>query len=357
MASEPEKPPPSTTVPSNTTPSSSAIDPPEPKQATQNATTLQRLRAHILRHLTTLALKTDTTLLRLSSLLSNPAATDALLCTFSYTLELVAALLSRLLENRLADFAASIAEKADAVELLPGETLIATLPAPPAAQLMAKVVASCKALAAVMGDFRVFVRLWGMLGIYTWARATLLTPVSSVAQETGSWKPRILRTVTWAQIASCALFQVLENGAYLASKGVLTSEGWSGEGGAGKEREMRWWMWSSRFWAVHVGLEIVRLWILYRRSRKQSALSSSTEKEKEVMADGEKEGKLLLEQKKREDSLWWRDLVSNVAYMPMTLHWSVEEERGILSDWGVGLLGAVAGGALLVDAWKATVVR
>jgi hypothetical protein len=50
--------------------------------------------------------------------------------------------------------------------------------------------------------------------------------------------------------------------------------------------------------------------------------------------------------------VWWKDVVSNLAYAPMTLHWLME--RGLLSDWGVGACGMVAGGALLVDAWRKT---
>jgi hypothetical protein len=194
----------------------------------------------------------------------------------------------------------------------------------------------------VIGDFRIFVRLWGLAGLYVWARGLAQTPLG---KEAGA-KERVVRRITWAQITSLALFQVLENGAYLASKGVLTSDAWSGE--AGKRREGAWWMWSSRFWAAHVALELVRVGAL----RYYETGDTASRTEKDIVGDGEKEGKLLAGQKRRERWIWWRDAVSNVAYMPMTLHWSVEAERGFLSDWGVGLLGAIAGGCLLLDAWK-----
>ena len=76
----------------------------------------------------------------------------------------------------------------------------------------------------------------------------------------------------------------------------------------------------------------------------------------EKVGDGEKEDKLRVEQERREEQSksfkWWKELVSNVAYEHMTLHWSVEE--GLLSNVQVGVCGMVAGGAMLADAWRKT---
>jgi len=146
---------------------------------------------------------------------------------------------------------------------------------------------------------------------------------------------------------SCVGFQVLENGAYLSSKGALTTASWTGD--VGKARENAWWLWSSRFWAAYVGVELVRLGVQqYYASPAASTTVSS--------GDGEKEDKIQREERikarKLENWLWWKDLASNLAYAPMTVHWSLEQ--GLLSDWGVGACGMVAGGALLADAWKKT---
>ncbi|OAG02391.1 uncharacterized protein CC84DRAFT_1018407 [Paraphaeosphaeria sporulosa] len=334
--------PASTTIPSATPkPASSPSKSNPPTRTTPSA--VQRIRIQALRSLALHVHRHDRFLVRLSALLESPASTDALLGTLGYTLELLAALLSRFLTHRLVSLASSIANKAEDV-LLPGETLVATLPTPSSEKLLSQVATGSKALAAVIGDFRIFVRMWGLAGLYMWARGLWNAPLGT---EAGA-KERAVRRITWAQIGSLVLFQVLENGAYLASKGVLTSDAWSGE--AGKTREGAWWVWSSRFWAAHVALELVRVGVL--RYYGDGKLASETEKD--VVGDGEKEGKLLMEQKRRERWVWWRDAVSNIAYMPMTLHWSVEEEKGFLSDWGVGLLGAIAGGSLLLDAWKQT---
>lgn len=310
-----------------------------PKPQTR-PTNIQKLRLLLFHYLTKSANSTDRTIIRLAKLLSTPSGTDVLLCTISYTLTLVRTLLSRLLERRLVNIATDIAEKADGI-LLPGETLIASLPAPTSTKLMAQVVGSSKALADTIADYRIFVRLWGGVGLYTWARGTWLDRLP----EGASGKEKTLRGLTWAAIVSCVGFQVLENGAYLSSKGALTTASWTGD--VGKAKENQWWLWSSRFWAAYVGVELVRLAVvrLYKE-----------DKVVEGGGDGEKEDKIRIEerlrQEKLENWLWWKDLASNMAYAPMTVHWSLEQ--GLLSDWGVGVCGMVAGGALLTDAWRRT---
>lgn len=333
--------PDSTTVPSEAIESAETPSKPDPvSKPPASVSLVQKLRIMLMRYLSNAARSTDHNLIRLSKLLSTPSGTDVLLCTTSYTLTLVHALLSRLLERRLASIATDIAEKADGI-LLPGETLIATLPAPTSTKVLAQIVGSSKALASTIADYRIFVRLWGMMGMYTWARATYFDPLPAEAAQ----KERTLRGLTWAAIASCVGFQVLENGAYLSSKGALTTASWTGD--VGKARENQWWLWSSRFWAAYVGIELVKLGVT--RYYRRPAPTPTTD-------DGEKEDKLKRQEAANaealENWLWWKDLASNVAYAPMTVHWSLEQ--GLLSDWGVGACGIVAGGALLTDAWRRT---
>lgn len=180
-------------------------------------------------------------------------------------------------------------------------------------------------------------RLWGFFGIYSWGRGTWTTPLPVGAGR----KEKLLRAVTWGQVAACAAYQVLENGAYLASKGVLNSAGWIGEEGA--RRQARWWVWSCRFWAAHVGLEGVRLGTSWYYRRKL---------EEKGVGDGEKEEKLRREERRKENRMWWRDAVSNMAYAPLTVHWSVEE--GVVSEAWVGFLGMVAGAVALKEEWRNT---
>jgi hypothetical protein len=324
-----EEPRPTITTAPSADPSTSPTSPTPPTHNAHNApprppnpTLLKQLRFLLVRSL----VNTDHNLLRLSKLLSTPSGIDVLLCTTSYTLTLVHALLSRVLERRLA--AAALASKA--------ETLL-----PPSSPLLAQSIASSKALAGTIADYRIFVRMWGMLGLYTWARGTYLAPLPANATR----KDLVQRQITWAAIATSVGFQVLENGAYLSSKGVLTGAGWAGA--AGKSRETAWWVWSSRFWAAYVGLELLRLGVARWWPSSEAAVDDG---------DGEKEGKIRREreaaEKREKNWVWWKDLTSNIAYAPMTLHWSVEE--GLLSDAVVGACGMVAGGAMLVDAWRKT---
>jgi hypothetical protein len=341
-----------TTIPSSE-PSSAPQEAPSsskvPSKPRPNAGALQKSRLLLIRALYRLAYTTDATLIRLSRVLSTPAGTDSLLCTISYTLKFLRSILSKVLEHRLASIATDIAEQAEAILLpgqtafFPGETLIATLQAPRSTKLLAQVVGSSKALENTISDFRIFVRLWGLVGIYTWGRDTWNNPL----QDGAGPKEKALRSVEWAEIVASVAFQVLENGAYLSSKDVLTSAAWLSD--AGKKRELWWDMWGSRFWSAQVVLEFVRLYVIWLYSEKKAEVDK-------VEQDGEKEDKIAHEQRQREekraDWLWWRDLINSGAYFPMTLHWS--SETGLLSDVAVGLCGMFAGGAMFVDHWTRT---
>lgn len=87
---------------------------------------------------------------------------------------------------------------------------------------------------------------------------------------------------------------------------------------------------------THVGLEFARLGYLWSERRR----ARSKGKEKEVLGDVE------------EERAWRRDLVSNAAYAPLTVHWSLDE--GIVGDTWVGVLGTIAGGVDFAQVWKNT---
>ena len=153
---------------------------------------------------------------------------------------------------------------------------------------------------------------------------------------------------------ACALYQGLENGAYLAGKGVL---GWK------KERIEKAWIWSGRAWCAYVALELARLGYewgelkgqdLGRQRRKNGELRGAND-EGEMVEKGELELRM---DKVEDDGLkerwgkWYREVGVNVAYAPMTVHYSLE--NGVLSEGAIAGLGAVVGALSIGQAWKET---
>jgi hypothetical protein len=279
------------------------------------------------------ASQTDSFLLRLTKLLSTPVGIDTSLATFGYSLTLLHALLQRRLERQLEKFADEIAVKAS-VALNPGEAILASFPAPAAHARLARAVEASKKFADLISDYRIFVRLWGLLGIYAWGRATYLNPP----------KDKAIEIITWIQIAANIAYQYLENGAYLAQHGILNGPAWIGE--EGMKRQTRWWVWSSRFWAAHVALEFVRLGYTWKKQHATASITLQDEQEPNPMKSYDEDAEKVR-------ALWWKDAVANGAYAPLTVHWSLEE--GCVTDGWVGFFGTVAGFAGLKELWKDTI--
>ena len=91
----------------------------------------------------------------------------------------------------------------------------------------------------------------------------------------------------------------------------------------------------------HVGLEGGRLgreWVLRRRA---------------VRARGGRAEELDVKvERVREESRWWREVLVNAAYAPLTVHWSLE--GGWVGEDVVGVLGVVAGVVGLREVWGRT---
>lgn len=80
------------------------------------------------------------------------------------------------------------------------------------------------------------------------------------------------------------------------------------------------------------------------------ALRRGAESVVEAVGAGEKEEKMAREAREREEGRWWREIVVNLAYAPMTVHWSLE--GGLLSEAQVGMLGVVVGCVGIGEAWR-----
>lgn len=266
----------------------------------------------------------------LNQILASPSHSDTLLQTLCYTSLLGSSLLARLaVAGARAQARALIAQ---AIALPPNTTLRLSAVAVPPSRLLVG-ARRLRAFSALVADVRVFARLWGLLAIYRWARRVWASRDADPAR----------RAVEAAQVVLNVAFQGLENLAYLSSKGAW---GWD------ETRQARAWLWSSRFWAMHIGLDLLRLWrerlLRARKEEEEGKLGLGEEKK---LGLGEQK-KLGLGEEEREEHeawrrKWWKDLVVNAAFGPLTIHWGTEQ--GLLGDFWIGLLGSVAGVAGMSD--------
>jgi len=90
---------------------------------------------------------------------------------------------------------------------------------------------------------------------------------------------------------------------------------------------------------AHVALDFVRL---YREYAQRKSRAAGEVKDDAVTEQGEAEWK----------ARWRKEMVVNMAYAPLTLHWSLE--KGLVGDFWVGLLGSIVGITGSRVLWKNT---
>ena len=230
---------------------------------------------------------------------------------------------------------------------------------------LARLTASTKALVSLLSEVRVFMRLWGLLGIYQSAKRLYLQQQQHQSQSQTQTGPRTkahdkpLIYIAWAQLACGAAFQILENGAYLAQRGVLNGRSWTATAsGEGTGKQARWWLWSARFWAGCVALEGVRLarvWQLDVEAKKKKEKSGEMKRVEGAGVDGrdeKKEDEAGVEEGVVDGARWWKDALVNTAYAPMTVHYSLP--GGLVGDEYIAMLGMVAGGLSFKSLWEQT---
>ena len=263
----------------------------------------------------------DRTLTRLTSILANPVGTDKFLLTIYYALKLLYPQIARLRSHQTRKFLSAFTNKAR-FNLLPGESLITILETRDDG-FLAQVEAGMRAGASTISDVRMFMRLFALLGVYGMAKRTWSAPP----------KDTLTKAMAWGQVGSLVGYQVLENVAYLAGKGILKGERFSAE------KQTRWFIVACRFWMAYVGLEAGRLlrdWQL-----------NLTE---EVRV--EEKGQDAVEKRKNDVAAWRRAWYANAAYSPMTVHYSFEQ--GCLNDEQLGFLGVIVGFIGFGHMWRQT---
>ncbi|GAA5825059.1 hypothetical protein JCM11251_006080 [Rhodosporidiobolus azoricus] len=196
-------------------------------------------------------------------------------------------------------------------------------------------------LRATISDARVLYRLFGIFPIIQWAQS-LNDPASQPADK------QIL-LLEKLQAWSMLLYYPLEHIYYLAGKGVFKIS---------PKRITTIALWSCRFWAAYVVLQIFhirrsfQLLHLERRSLQRSTRerfqNGGSVTEKAV----EQEKEQLKALQKRENNLK-RDCWVQAGYLPLTAHWSLTS--GLLpSNTWVGICGTVAAVAGLKGVWEKT---
>jgi len=184
--------------------------------------------------------------------------------------------------------------------------------------------ASAKALGGMCSDFRMAMRLWGLLKVWSGAKATYFSPP----------KDGVLKILAWTQLGSMAAYLVLENNYYLWSKGVIK----------GVTRETMVKRLRAAIWVFlsYLVLDFVRL----GRVRQLRAIEQN-EKEKGENVDDKDVKARLMEQ----DRAWYQSLQVDLAYFPLCFGWGGAIN---LPEWSYGFGGMLAGLAKFKEALRVT---
>lgn len=214
-------------------------------------------------------------------------------------------------------------------------------PAPPKPSPSAPSQSHLLALASLCSETRYTLRLFGLVPLWTWGSSTLKSPPSDP----------VIRALTLLQVLVNVLYQLLENGGYLASRGVIPKRLIDRFGGVNK-----WYLWSIRAWFGHIFFQFVLLWrqrVLQReraeRSERERALRQEKGEDVHLVKEVREEEDVM----KAENRAWRKSLVNNVFWSPLCLHWCFEGGIGF-PDQLTGLFSFLAKVWGFSDSWVAT---
>jgi hypothetical protein len=156
--------------------------------------------------------------------------------------------------------------------------------------------------------------------------------------------------VAYVEVFSIFVYQILENVAYLASKGIGGNRLVKRYGGIGA-----WYLWSTRAWFGYILLEFVRL------ARESVLFQQKEEEQKRHRAERISAGeKMVSETCKEQDEArqqeirnWRKSLVNNLAWAPLCVHWSLQKGIGVPESL-TGFISLLAGIWGAYDSWRAT---
>ncbi|GAA6015758.1 hypothetical protein JCM10207_008787 [Rhodosporidiobolus poonsookiae] len=195
-------------------------------------------------------------------------------------------------------------------------------------------------LRAVIADARVLYRLFGIFPIISWAQS-LNDPASQP-------RDKQILLLEKLQAWSMILYYPLEHIYYLAGKGVFKIT---------PKRINTIALWSCRFWAAYVVLQIFHIRRSFQLLRLERATLTAATRERvrsgDVTPEAVQQEKELMRALAKRESNLKRDCWVQAGYLPLTAHWSLP--NGLLPNnvW-VGVCGTVAAVAGLKGVWQAT---
>lgn len=200
-------------------------------------------------------------------------------------------------------------------------------------------------LSGLISDIRIFNRLWGLFGLVSWGIAEYDAQQKPLSKSDPYHSyDKAVRLITAVQVWSNLFYQPLENVAYLGMHKILP---------VSEASQNSLWLHSSKLWALHVVLELVRLVVEIKRNIKKEQIAKAQGKTTKTATSSCRCTKLLPQALQGLGDQWWRDLVINLAYLPLTAHWSID--GGIVDNLVVGFLGASAAAANVGWKWKKAV--
>ncbi|PYH85874.1 hypothetical protein BO82DRAFT_350652 [Aspergillus uvarum CBS 121591] len=306
-------------------PTRGSSPPPQPKPTPHSASSLLHARRQLLAALRA----TDTTIERLDKLTTTAAGTERVLAVTGYLSHALHHLLASApwlaLQTRLS-LLARLRRQRHLTQHSPSKVP----PPPPPSPTTPKPKPPLLALSALMSETRYTLRLLGLLPLWTWGAATLRSPP----------KDRTIYILTLLQVLVNVIYQILENGSYLAAKGILSRRFIDRWGGI-----VQWDLWSTRAWFGHIFLQF---FVLARERR----LRLRREKQKE----GGEEGVGAADADAQEIRAWRKSLVNNVCWAPLCLHWCFEKGIGFPEQL-TGLVSFMAGAWEVWDSWGGTTTK
>ncbi len=132
----------------------------------------------------------------------------------------------------------------------------------------------------------------------------------------------------------------MENIAFLAERGIVSRKWMEKRGGNAK-----WWLWSSRAWLIGISCDFLRLFREAVIEREKRGLLRR-------MRKGEMEAEI--EQQQETDRMWWSEFFVASCWLPVCLHYSLENGLKGVNGGVVGLLGFMAGAQSFMTHWAET---